>query len=45
MNRPSIDGHLGRPAAHLGSAAAELDFILNYDIKYRLGHDTDAEDD
>lgn len=24
---------------HYGFAAEELDFILNYDIKYRLGRD------
>jgi hypothetical protein len=27
-------------AGHYGFTAAELDFILNYDIKYRLGRDT-----
>ena len=26
--------------AHYGFTEEELDFILNYDIKYRLGHDT-----
>ena len=27
-------------AAHYGFTEEELDFILNYDIKYRVGHDT-----
>ena len=33
-------------AEHYGFTTEELDFILNYDIKYRLGRDTesDAED-
>ena len=31
-------------AAHYGFTAEELDFILNYDIKYRLGRDTEAEE-
>lgn len=26
-------------AGHYGFTAEELDFILNYDIKYRLGRD------
>jgi len=25
--------------------ASELDFIINYDIKYRLGRETEAESD
>lgn len=29
---------------HDGSGAEELDFILNYDIKYRLGRDTEEQD-
>ena len=31
-------------AGHYGFTAEELDFILNYDIKYRLGRDTEAEE-
>lgn len=33
-------------AKHYGFTAEELDFIINYDIKYRLGQDTgqDATD-
>jgi len=31
-------------AGHYGFTAEELDFILNYDIKYRLGRDPDEEE-
>jgi hypothetical protein len=29
---------------HYGFTAEEMDFILNYDIKYRLGRDTEEEE-
>lgn len=32
-------------AGHYGFTAEELDFILNYDIKFRLGRDTETEAD
>ena len=32
-------------AGHCGFTAEELDFILNYDIKYRLGRDTENEEE
>ena len=32
-------------ARHYGFTAEELDFILNYDIKYRLGRDTESDDE
>jgi hypothetical protein len=32
-------------ARHYGFTAEELDFILNYDIKYRLGRGADSEDE
>ena len=32
-------------AGHYGFTAEELDFILNYDIKYRLGRDTGEEEE
>ena len=32
-------------AEHYGFTAEELDFILNYDIKYRLGRDTEGDDE
>ena len=31
-------------AGHYGFTAEELDFIMNYDIKYRLGRDTETEE-
>jgi len=34
------------PSKHYGFTEEELDFILNYDIKYRLGRDGgEAEED
>jgi hypothetical protein len=32
-------------AGHYGFTAEELDFILNYDIKYRLGRSTGEEEE
>ena len=32
-----------RLARHYGFTDEELDFIINYDIKYRMGRDSDAE--
>ncbi len=32
-------------ARHYGFTEEELDFILNYDIKYRLGRSTEAEEE
>ncbi|MDA1278080.1 MAG: Eco57I restriction-modification methylase domain-containing protein [Verrucomicrobia bacterium] len=32
-------------AEHYGFTAEELDFILNYDIKYRLGRSTETDDE
>jgi hypothetical protein len=32
-------------AEHYGFTPEELDFIINYDIKYRLGRDTEGEED
>ncbi len=32
-------------AGHYGFTAEELDFILNYDIKYRLGRSTETDDE
>ena len=29
----------------LSFTAEQLDFIINYDIKYRLGRDTETEDE
>ena len=33
------------PAAHYGFRDEELDFIINYDIKYRMGRDAELEDE
>lgn len=30
-------------ARHYGFTVEELDFILNYDLKYRLGRDTESD--
>ena len=32
-------------AAHYGFTDEELDFIINYDIKYRIGRDAESEED
>jgi hypothetical protein len=32
-------------AAHYGFTDEELDFIINYDIKYRMGRDAENEGD
>ncbi len=36
-----IDSEIG---AHYGFTEEELDFIINYDIKYRMGRDAGEED-
>jgi hypothetical protein len=33
------------PAKHYGFTGEELDFIINYDIKYRMGQDAGGEGD
>ena len=33
------------PAAYYGFTDEELDFIINYDIKYRMGRDTESEEE
>ncbi len=38
---PNTNGLL---AGHYGFTAEELDFTLNYDIKYRLGRDIESEE-
>jgi len=32
-------------AGHYGLTPEELDFIINYDIKYRLGRGTESEEE
>jgi len=41
--KPIIDKIDGVLARHYGFSDEELDFIVNYDIKYRLGVDADEE--
>ncbi len=43
--KPMVDEIDRVLARHYGFTEAELDFILNYDIKYRLGRDTETEDE
>jgi hypothetical protein len=46
MNNKHIFDKIDRVLArHYGFTAEELDFILNYDIKYRLGRDTESEEE
>jgi hypothetical protein len=42
--RTSFSGSNRGVAGHYGFTAEELDFILNYDIKYRLGRDDGEEE-
>jgi len=45
-SKPIIDEIDGLLAKHYGFTAEELDFIVNYDIKYRLGaEDADGDDE
>ena len=43
FSKPIIDEIDTVLARHYGFTAEELDFILNYDIKYRLGRDTETD--
>ena len=47
MSKPIIDEIDRVLARHYGFTDEELDFIINYDIKYRMGQDSDdgAQDD
>ena len=38
---PEIDALL---AEHYGLSAEELDFVINYDIKYRMGDELEGEE-
>jgi hypothetical protein len=42
---PTLDETHTALAGHCGFTAEALDFMPNYDIKYRLGRDTEAEED
>jgi hypothetical protein len=43
-SKPIIDKIDAVLASHYRFTDEELDFILNYDIKYRLGRDTEGEE-
>jgi hypothetical protein len=45
QSKPIIDEIDTVLAGHYGFTAEELDFIINYDIKYRLGRDTESEEE
>ncbi len=45
FSKPIIDEIDAVLARHYGFSPEELDFILNYDIKYRLGRDTENEEE
>jgi hypothetical protein len=45
FSKPIIDEIDTLLARHYGFSPEELDFILNYDIKYRLGRDTENEEE
>ena len=44
QSKPILDEIDRVLARHYGFTEEELDFILNYDIKYRLGRDTEEEE-
>jgi hypothetical protein len=44
-SKPILDEIDSVLARHYGFTDEELDFIINYDIKYRLGRDTEKEED
>lgn len=43
LSKPIVDEIDGVLAKHYGFTEEELDFIINYDIKYRMGKELDAE--
>ena len=45
VSKPIIDEIDTVLAGHYGFTAEELDFIVNYDIKYRLGRDAETEEE
>ena len=42
LSKPIIDEIDERMAKHYGFTEEELDFIINYDIKYRMGDELNA---
>jgi len=45
LSKPILDEIDTVLAGHYGFTAEELDFILNYDIKYRLGRSTEGDEE
>jgi hypothetical protein len=45
LSKPIIDDIDRALAGHYGFTNEELDFIINYDIKYRLGQDGSDEEE
>jgi len=45
LSKPIIDEIDALLAQHYGFTEEELDFIVNYDIKYRMGPETESEDE
>jgi hypothetical protein len=45
VSKPLIDEIDRVLARHYGFSAEELDFIVNYDIKYRMGREAEGETD
>lgn len=45
QSKPIIDEIDTILAAHYGLTSEELDFLVNYDIKYRLGRDAETEEE
>ena len=44
-SKPILDEIDKSLSGHYGFTPEELDFIINYDIKYRLGRDTDTDEE
>ncbi len=44
-NKAILDEIVTVLARHYGFTENELDFIISYDIKYRIGRDTENEDE
>ena len=45
LSKPIIDEIDRVLAAHYGFTDEELDFIINYDIKYRMGRNAESEEE
>ena len=45
LSKPIIDQIDRALAQHYGFTDEELDFIINYDIKYRMGRDAGGEEE